>query len=138
MIHPQREGKRRTSPKAKAPTVKAGSHECVPLRRISSAFAAEQERRRSIATLLDWTRRATTARSPKRFCLGPAERKHRRAGSSEQQILLLARGEAGASTRDRDAIGSRFEQKATRTRSWLRLSPVVAHARDRALADRAS
>jgi len=83
------------------------------------------------------TRRATTARSPKRSCLGPAERKHRRAGSSEQQILLLARGEAGASTRDRDAIGSRFEQKAARTRSRLRLSPVMAHARDRALADRA-
>ena len=85
-----------------------------------------------------WTRRATTARSPKRSCLGPAERKHRRAGSSEQQILLLARGEAGASTRDRDAIGSRFEHKAARTRSRLRLLPVVAHARDRALADRAS
>jgi hypothetical protein len=85
-----------------------------------------------------WTRRATTARSPKRSFLGPAERKHRRAGSSEQQILLLARGEAGASTRDRDAIGSRFEQKAARTRSRLRLLPVVAHARDRALADRAS
>ena len=84
------------------------------------------------------TRRATRARSPKRSCLGPAERKHRRAGSSEQQILLLARGEAGASTRDRDAIGSRFEQKAARTRSRLRLLPVVAHARDRALADRAS
>src|SRR5450755_1026149 len=84
------------------------------------------------------TRLATTARSPKRSCLGPAERKHRRAGSSEQQILLLARGEAGASTRDRDAIGSRFEQKAARTRSRLRLLPVVAHARDRALADRAS
>ena len=90
------------------------------------------------ASLSRRTRRATTARSPKRSCLGPAERKHRRAGSSEQQILLLARGEAGASTRDRDAIGSRFEQKAARTRSRLRLLPVVAHARDRALADRAS
>jgi hypothetical protein len=89
-------------------------------------------------SLLVRTTRATTARSPKRSCLGPAERKYRRAGSSEQQILLLARGEAGASTRDRDAIGSRFEHKAVRTRSRLRLLPVVAHARDRALADRAS
>jgi hypothetical protein len=33
---------------------------------------------------------------PEACCLGPAERKHRGAGSSEQQILLLARGEAGA------------------------------------------
>jgi hypothetical protein len=93
---------------------------------------------RTSSALMVWTRRATTARSPKRSFLGPAERKHRRAGSSEQQILLLARGEAGASTRDRDAIGSRFEQKAARTRSRLLLLPVVAHARDRALADRAS
>jgi hypothetical protein len=56
---PPKGGERRTSPKAKAPTVKAGSHECVPLRRISSAFAAEQERRRSISTLLDWTSSGT-------------------------------------------------------------------------------
>jgi hypothetical protein len=55
--------------------------------------------------LSDWTRRATTARSTKRSCLGPAGRKHRRAGSSEQQILPLAGGEAGESTRDRDTIG---------------------------------
>ena len=104
-----------------------------------SCFDGQLEKCSSASTTLSsWTRRTTTARSPKRSFLGPAERKHRRAGSSEQQILLLARGEAGASTRDRDAIGSRFEQKAARTRSRLRLLPVVAHARDRALADRAS
>ena len=54
------------------------------------------------------------------------------------RVRLPLPGGGEARGLSRRSCASRPEQKAARTRSRLLLLPVVAHARDRALADRAS